>query len=90
MPALRVQILQVLQTDNDNAENNVNLLARLAINELYFALDDIADAAIAKDGQAAKFAWRRGKEYLNSYLRIVNFQINAKVGDKFALVEATV
>ena len=38
---------------------------------------------------AAKAAWNRGKEYLNGYLRIVNFPISSKVGDKFPLVEAT-
>ena len=43
----------------------------------------------AGDAAWPKAAWLRGKEYLNGYLRIVNLPINAKVGDKFAVVEAS-
>ena len=51
--------------------------------------DDLADAAKVGDKAAAKAAWNRGKDYLNGYLRIVNFPISSKVGDKFALVEVS-
>lgn len=79
----------VLQSENDSGSTTANLLARHLVNEVYFSMDDIADAAKAKDKAAAKAAWNRGKEYLNGYLRIVNFPISSKVGDKFPLVEAT-
>jgi hypothetical protein len=58
-------------------------------NELYFALDDIAAAAAARDSKAAKLAWTRGRDYINTYLEIVNRNINAKVGDKFAIIDAS-
>jgi len=77
----------VLQSENDSGTTTANLLARLMINELYFALDDIVEAAAEKDGPAAKAAWMRGMDYFNSYLRIVNFAINSRVGDKFLLLE---
>ena len=59
------------------------------MNEVYFSMDDIADAAKAGNKAAAKTAWLRGKDYLNGYLRIVNFPISSKVGDKFPLVTAS-
>ena len=65
-----------------------NLLARHLINEAYFAMDDIAEAAQKGDQAAAKEAWTRGKDYLNSYLKIVNIPISAKVGDKFPQISA--
>ena len=62
---------------------------RHLINEVYFSFDDIADAAKASDKEAAKAGWLRAKDYLNGYLRIVNFPISSKVGDKFTLIDAT-
>ena len=53
-------------------------------------LDDIAAAAAAGDKVAAKAGWTRAKDYLNGYLKIVNMPINAKVGDRFGLVEVSV
>ena len=79
----------VLQSENDSGTTTANLLARHMINELYLSMDDIAAAAEKGDQASAKAAWLRGKEYLNGYLRIVNLPINAKVGDKFAVVEAS-
>jgi len=76
----------VLQSENDSGSTTANLLARHLVNEVYFSMDDIADAAKAKDQAAAKVAWTRGKEYLNGYLKIVNYPIASKVGDKFPLV----
>lgn len=61
---------------------------RHLINEAYFAMDDIAEAAQKGDQAAAKEAWTRGKDYLNSYLKIVNIPISAKVGDKFPQISA--
>lgn len=75
-----------LQSENDGT-TTANLLARHLVNEYYFSLDDIASAAVAKDSDAAKDAWRVGKEYINAYLALVNQVIPSKVGDKFALVE---
>ena len=60
----------------------------VAVNELYLSMDDIADAAEKGDQKAAMASWERGKDYLNGFLRIVNLPINARVGDKFALVPA--
>mmetsp|Transcript_74255 Transcript_74255/g.123940 ORF Transcript_74255/g.123940 Transcript_74255/m.123940 type:complete len:281 (+) Transcript_74255:21-863(+) len=77
----------VLQSENDNGSTTANLLARHLINELYFSMDDIALAAQAGDKASAQTSWTRGKEYLNGYIRIVNFPISSKVGDKFALVD---
>ena len=79
----------VLQSDNDNGTTYANLLVRHFVNELYFALDDIAAAAAARDSKAAKLAWTRGRDYINTYLEIVNRNINAKVGDKFAIIDAS-
>ena len=79
----------VLQSDNDNGTTYANLLVRHFVNELYFALDDIAAAAAARDTKAAKLAWTRGRDYINTYLEIVNRNINAKVGDKFAIIDAS-
>jgi hypothetical protein len=79
----------VLQSENDNGSTTANLLARHLINEVYFSLDDLADAASNGDKAAAKAAWARGKDYLNGYIRIVNFPISSKVGDKFPLVETS-
>ena len=80
----------VLQSENDSGTTTANLLARHLINELYLAMDDIAAAAESGDAASAKAAWMRGKDYLNGYLRLVNLPINARVGDKFAAVEATI
>ena len=80
----------VLQSENDSGSTAVNLLARHLINEFYFSLDDIAAAAAAGDKVAAKAGWTRAKDYLNGYLKIVNMPINAKVGDRFGLVEVSV
>jgi len=79
----------VLQSENDSGSTTANLLARHLVNEVYFSMDDIADAAKTGNKAAAKTAWLRGKDYLNGYLRIVNFPISSKVGDKFPLVEAS-
>jgi len=79
----------VLQSENDSGTTTANLLARHLINEVYFSFDDIADAAKASDKEAAKAGWLRAKDYLNGYLRIVNFPISSKVGDKFTLIDAT-
>jgi hypothetical protein len=79
----------VLQSENDSGSTTANLLARHLVNEVYFSMDDIADAAKAGNKAAAKTAWLRGKDYLNGYLRIVNFPISSKVGDKFPLVTAS-
>merc|ERR1719149_526651 len=79
----------VLQSENDSGSTTANLLARHLVNEVYFSMDDLADAAKAGDKKAATVAWNRGKAYLNGYLRIVNFPISSKVGDKFPLVETT-
>lgn len=65
-------------------------LALLLLTEVYFSMDDIADAAKAGDQAAAKVAWNRGKEYLNGYLKIVNYPIASKVGDKFPYVTAEI
>ncbi|KAL1529767.1 hypothetical protein AB1Y20_000703 [Prymnesium parvum] len=78
-----------LQSENDST-TTANLLARHLVNEYYFALDDMATAAMEKDSAAAKVAWKRGKEYVNAYLALVNQVISAKVGEKFALIDATV
>ena len=78
----------VLQSENDSGTTTANLLARHLINELYFSMDDIADAASKGDKKAAMTAWLRGKEYLNGYVRIVNLPISSKVGSKFSFVTA--
>ena len=79
----------VLQSENDSGTTTANLLARLLINELYFAMDDIAAAAEAGDAAAAKEAWRRGKDYANGYIDIVNLTILPKVGDKLGRIETS-
>ena len=53
------------------------------------AVDDLASAAQGGDKAAAKEAWSRGRDYLNSYLRIVNYPIISRVGDKFSVVEGS-
>uniref|UniRef100_A0A7S0Q0H0 Uncharacterized protein n=1 Tax=Coccolithus braarudii TaxID=221442 RepID=A0A7S0Q0H0_9EUKA len=80
----------VLQSENDNATTAINLLTRHLINELYFTMDDAAAAAQSKDQVAAKQAWTRGRDYINEYLYLVNLPISAKVGDKFAKLEADI
>jgi len=80
----------VLQSENDNGATQANLLVRHFVNELYFALDDIATAAKAGDAAAAQVAWTRGRDYLNAYLTIINQPINAKVGDKYALISESI
>ena len=80
----------VLQSENDNGATSANLLVRHFVNEAYFALDDIAAAAKAGDKAAAVAAWTRGRDYINAYLTIVNQPINAKVGDKFPAIDATI
>ena len=44
----------MLQSENDSGTTSVNLLARHLVNEFYFAMDDVADAAAAGDKNAAK------------------------------------
>ena len=78
-----------LQSENDSGTTAANLLARHLVNELYFSLDDLASAAQGGDKAAAKEAWNRGRDYLNSYLRIVNYPIISRVGDKFSVVEGS-
>jgi hypothetical protein len=80
----------VLQSENDSGTTSVNLLARHLINEFYFAMDDVAEAAAAGDKNAAKAAWTKGQGYANAYLDIVNRAITSKVGDKFPQIEGTV
>ena len=58
----------VLQSENDNGATYANLLCRHFVNEVYFALDDIAVAAAAGDKQAAMAAWMSGRDYINTYL----------------------
>ena len=79
----------VLQSENDSGTTTANLLARHLINEVYLSMDDLAAAAAAGDYTAAKTSWTRGRDYLNGYLRIVNFPISSKVGDKFTTVQAS-
>jgi len=76
----------VLQSENDSGTTAANLLARHLVNEVYFSMDDLAEAASKGDQASAKVAWSRGKEYLNGYLRLVNYPINSKVGTKFELI----
>mmetsp|Transcript_44050 Transcript_44050/g.143263 ORF Transcript_44050/g.143263 Transcript_44050/m.143263 type:complete len:92 (+) Transcript_44050:191-466(+) len=78
-----------LQSENDSGTTAANLLARHLVNELYFSMDDLASAAQGGDKAAAKEAWSRGRDYLNSYLRIVNYPIISRVGDKFSVVEGS-
>ena len=78
----------VLQSENDSGTTTANLLARHLINELYLSMDDIEVAAKQGNKAAAEASWRRGREYLNGYLRIVNLPISSKVGDKFPTVVA--
>jgi hypothetical protein len=80
----------VLQSENDSGTTSVNLLARHLVNEFYFAMDDVAEAAAAGDKNAAKAAWTKGQGYANAYLDIVNRAITSKVGDKFPQIEGTV
>lgn len=80
----------VLQSENDSGTTSVNLLARHLVNEFYFAMDDVADAAAAGDKNAAKAAWTKGQGYANAYLDIVNRAITSKVGDKFVQIEGSV
>jgi len=80
----------VLQSDNDSSTTAVNLLTRHLVNELYFTMDDVEEAAKAGNKAAAKQAWTRGREYINEYLYLINLPINTKVGDKFAKIEMDV
>ena len=52
-------------------------------------MDDLSDAAREGNAKDAELAWLRGKDYINGYVRIVNFPINARVGDKFPLITAS-
>eukprot|EP00322_Chrysochromulina_rotalis_P006033 CAMPEP_0115860320 /NCGR_PEP_ID=MMETSP0287-20121206/17064_1 /TAXON_ID=412157 /ORGANISM="Chrysochromulina rotalis, Strain UIO044" /LENGTH=281 /DNA_ID=CAMNT_0003314635 /DNA_START=37 /DNA_END=882 /DNA_ORIENTATION=- len=80
----------VLQSENDNGATQANLLVRHFVNELYFSLDDIAAAAKSGNKADAKQAWTRGRDYINAYLEIVNRPINAKVGDKYPVIEESI
>lgn len=80
----------ILQSENDNGTTTANLLARHLVNELYFSMDDLAEAAKTGDQATATAAWQRGKDYMNAYLRIVNFSISAKVGETFSLIDVSV
>ncbi len=80
----------VLQSENDSGTTQLNLLLRHLINELYFSMDDMAAAALSADKEAAKAAWRRGRDYLNAALSLVSVPINSRVGDKFVEIEVSI
>lgn len=67
--------------------SNEALLMRYYVNETYFQLSKLGDAAAAKDGETAKEAYDVGRSALNSYVWFVNQVINEeKVGRKFRKV----
>ena len=68
----------VLQSENDSGSTTANLLARHLVNEVYFSMDDIADAAKAKDKAAAKAAWNRARSTSMAICALSTFQSQAR------------
>lgn len=62
------------------------LIARYYINEVGFALREIADALRVNDMDRARGAWEFGADSWNSYFTIVNNAIVPKVGEKFIFI----
>jgi hypothetical protein len=57
------------------------LVARFYVNELHFANQEIAMAIHTRDSQRAIEAWKFGRDSWNSYFKVVNKAITAKVGE---------
>jgi hypothetical protein len=63
------------------------LVARFYVNEVSFALKEIAAAVEARDAPRALAAWDFGRDSWNSYYQIVNEKVSPKVGEKFDFFE---
>jgi len=76
----------MLTTPNYSGPSREMLVARFYVNEAAFAVQEIRAAMKERDLSRAKAAWEFGRDSWNSYLIVVNRQINTKVGDKFDLI----
>lgn len=78
---------QMLVSPNNLREKKECALATFYVNEASFALNKIAEAAVAQDATAASAAWEFGKDSWNSFLAVLNPSIVPKVGDQFELID---
>jgi hypothetical protein len=77
---------QMLTTPNYTGLSKELLVARFYVNEASFAITELREAIKCQDMNRAMSAWDFGRDSFNSYLTIVNRNINDKVGDKLVLV----
>jgi hypothetical protein len=77
----------MLTSPNYSGPSRELLVARFYVNELNFALREIAAAIEARDAKRSLAAWNFGRDSWNSYFQILNGKIVSKVGDKFELIE---
>ena len=77
----------MLTSPNYSGPSRELLVARFYVNEVSFAIKEIASAVDARDPKRALAAWDFGKDSWNSYFQIVNDKISAKVGEKFEFIE---
>ena len=75
----------MLTSPNYSGPSKELLVARFYVNEVNFAIREIAAAIDAKDSKRALQAWDFGKDSWTSYFQIVNDKVSPKVGDKFEL-----
>lgn len=75
----------MLTSPNYSGPSKELLVARFYVNEVSFAIKEIAAAVDVRDKQRALAAWDFGKDSWNSYFNIVNDKVSSKVGDKFEL-----
>jgi len=74
---------QMLSTPDYTGPSKELLIAHFYVNEAHFAIIELQDAIQAQDMDRAMSAWEFGRD---SYLTIVNRNINDKVGDKLKLL----
>ena len=75
----------MLTSPNYSGPSKELLVARFYVNEVNFAIKEIAAAIDVRDQKRALAAWDFGKDSWNSYFNIVNDKVSSKVGDKFEL-----
>jgi hypothetical protein len=78
----------LLASENTGTTNEL-MLARWYINELVLDLSDVQRAAAGGRKDEANERYKVLIQALRSYLQLMNRQINAKVGNKFALPAAS-
>lgn len=76
----------LLTTPNYSGPPKELMVARFYVNEVDFALNEVASALDVRDLRRAKAAWEFGRDSWNSYFVLVNRAIVPKVGDKFGLI----